>query len=148
MKKRPWRRIVTIVACALVLVGVAPITYLLWFGYTTNWAPLTMPLPLNIGSYTSQSFKISLHDKDKPYWLVVVADRIRDGQESSCIEGGKIIESHACQGVGRLLDMDWKIVDDQGAVLRQGSYVGQIYGGIAEDEKVGEYLPKPGTRSR
>ncbi len=41
--------------------------------------------------------------------------------------------------------MDWKIVDDQGAVLRQGSYVGQIYGGIAEDEKVGEYLPRPGT---
>ncbi len=74
MKKWPWRRIITIVACALVLVGVAPITYLLWFGYTTNWTPLTMPLPLKVGSYTSPSFKTSLHDKDKPYWLVVVAD--------------------------------------------------------------------------
>jgi hypothetical protein len=148
MKKWPWRRILTIAACSLVPIGLAPITYLLWFVYTTNWTPLSMPLPLNIGSYTSPSFKTGLHDKDKPYYLVVVADRILDGQGSSCLEGGKLIESHACRGEGRLLQMDWKIVDDQGTVFKQGSYAGQIYGGIAEDEKVGEYLPKPGTPLR
>ena len=106
---------------------------------------MTMPLPLTVGNYTSPSFKTKLHDKDKPYHLVVVADRILDGQSPSCMEDGKVIESHACRGEGRLLDMDWKIVDDDGRALKQGNYAGQIYGGIAEDEKVGECLPDPGT---
>src|SRR5271156_6197136 len=146
MKRWPWRRILTILACLLVVVGIAPISYLLWFGYTTNWTPMTMPLPLRAGSYTSPVFKTSLHEADKPYWLAVVADRFLDGQGPSCLEGGTIIESHACHGQGRLLVMDWKIIDDRGTVLKQGTYAGQIYGGVAEDAKVGEYLPKPGTR--
>jgi TRAP-type C4-dicarboxylate transport system permease small subunit len=145
MKRWPWRTILTAFACILIVVGLAPVIYLSWFVYAANWTPMTMALPLHRGTYTSPSFKTGLHDQDKPYYLAVVAGRILDGQGPSCIEAGKVIESYACRGDGRILDMDWKFVDGQGKVLKQGTYNGRIYGGLALDEKVTDYLPPKNT---
>jgi hypothetical protein len=102
---------------------------------------MTMPLPLGSGVYASPYFTTDL---DKPYYLVVISDRILDGQSVSCIEGAKVIDSHACAGVGRTLDMDWEIVDERGIVMQQGAYNDRIYSG--EEARLGEYLAKPGSR--
>lgn len=140
MKRWPWGKILIIVACVLILVGLFPISYLYWFGFTHNWNPMTMPLPLARGAYTSPAFTTDL---DKPYYLVVVSDRILDGQGTSCIEGGKVIYSYACEGVGRILDMDWEIVNERGTVVRQGTYNDRIYSGV--EARLGDYLAKPGS---
>ena len=141
VKRWPWRKIVTCVACVLVVIGIAPIAFLLWWGNVHNWDPMTMPLPLEHGVYTSPYFTTDL---DKPYYLVVISDRILDGQSASCIEGAKVIDSHACAGVGRTLDMDWQIVNERGIVVQQGRYNGRIFSG--EEARLGEYLAKPGSR--
>jgi hypothetical protein len=101
---------------------------------------MTMPLPLAIGTYSSPYFTTDL---DKPYYLVVVSDRILDGQSASCIEGPKVIDSHACAGVGRLLDLDWEIVNEHGTVMQRGTYNDRIYSG--EEARLGEYLAKMGS---
>ncbi len=101
---------------------------------------MTMTMPLRLGTYASPYFTTDL---DKPYYLVVVSDRILDGQGASCMEGAKPIDSLACAGVGRILDMDWEIVNEQGTVMQQGTYNDRIYSG--EEAKLGEYLAKLGS---
>jgi len=140
VKRWPWSKILVIVSSLLILVGITPISYLFWFGYAHNWNPMTMPLPLAMGTYSSPYFTTDL---DKPYYLVVVSDRILDGQSASCIEGAKVIDSHACAGVGRLLDLDWEIVNEHGTVMQQGTYNDRIYSG--EEVRLGEYLAKLGS---
>ena len=140
MKRWPWRRILTCIACLLVVVGIAPLAYLSWWINVHDWNPMTMSLPLEHGEYTSPFFTTDLN---KPYYLVVISDRIRDGQTASCIEGSKVIDSYACAGVGRILNIDWKIVNEQGTVMQQGIYNDRIYSGV--ETRLGEYLVKPGS---
>jgi hypothetical protein len=140
MKRWPWSKVLAFAGCLLILIGLAPISSLYWFLYTHNWNPMTMPLPLGVGIYSSPYFTT---DFDKPYYLVVVSDRMVDGQSASCMEGTKVIDSHACAGVGRPLDLDWEIVNERGAVMKQGTYNDRIYSG--EEAKLGEYLAKLGS---
>jgi hypothetical protein len=140
VKRWPWRKILVTVSSLLILVGIIPISYLIWFGYAHNWNPMTMPLPPAIGTYSSPYFTTDL---DKPYYLVVVSDRILDGQSASCMEGAKVIDSHACAGVGRLLDLDWEIVNEHGTVMQWGTYNDRIYSG--EETRLGMYLAKLGS---
>jgi len=43
------------------------------------------------------------------------------------------------------MDLDWKIVDDTGTIIKQGTYSDRIDSGY---ETVGEYRPKLGLRQR
>jgi hypothetical protein len=104
---------------------------------------MTMPLSLKGGTYTSPSF---MTDLNEPYDLVLVSDRILDGQDTSCLEGAKVKDSHYCRGAGRILDADWKIVDERGTVTQQGAYNDRIYSG--EETKFGEYVPERGSHPR
>jgi hypothetical protein len=62
MSGRPWIRFLFWFGCVLVVVGVAPIAYLIWFGAAHNFQPLSMPLPLKHGEYTSAVFKTDLNE--------------------------------------------------------------------------------------
>jgi hypothetical protein len=57
LKRSPWHTILIGVAVFLVLVGVAPLAYLLWWGNAHNLEPLSVPLSLKRGEYTSPFLK-------------------------------------------------------------------------------------------
>lgn len=123
LKRWPWRTILIGVAVLLVLVGVAPLAYLLWWGSAHNLEPLSVPLSLKRGEYTSPFFKTDLDD---------------DYQ----------IEIYFLPYHRTPLDLDWKIVDEGGALIQSGNY--------SEDQQMGgndailerHYRPKRGSRQR
>lgn len=143
MKMIAWNRSFLLIACALISVGVAPVTYLAWFANCHNFTPLSVPLSLGVGEYTLPSFSTDLK---LPYSLVLVSDRILDGQEASCLEGAKVIDSDRCRGAGRILVMNWKIVSNTGSIIQQGSYNDRIYSG--DEVWLGVYSPKRGEHPK
>jgi len=129
MKKWRWRRILIALAFLLVVVGVTPFALLLWFGYAHNSQPLSMPLPLKQGKYTSARFRTDL---DEPYMIQVeFAD-----------------SSH--RGIGlnpdAIFDLDWKIVDANGTMIQQGTQNTRL--SWANGVNLGEYHPKRGVAQR
>jgi hypothetical protein len=123
LKRWPWRTILIGTGVLLVLVGVAPLAYLLWWGSDHNLEPLSVPLSLKRGEYTSPFFKTDLDD---------------DYQ----------IEIYFLPHHRTPLDLDWKIVDEGGALIQSGGY--------REDQQMGgndailerHYRPKRGSRQR
>jgi hypothetical protein len=129
MKQRPWRRILTIVAGVLIVVGAAPLAYVYWFTSAHNFQPLSMELPLKQGEYTSAVFKTDL---DENYMVQVeLADPTR-----------------RAIGLNKdaILDLDWKIVDASGTALQQGAQNTLLRG--ANGVNLGEYHPKRGERQK
>lgn len=122
VKTWPWRKIITAVACLLVFVGVAPLTYLYLFAATHNFEPLSVPLPLTRGEHSSPVFKTDLNEDYQ----------IDLGWDGS-VRGDKKV------------DLYWKIVSDSGAVIQQGTYNGSLLG---NSFNLGYYRPKPGLRQR
>lgn len=120
MKRWPWHIILMIVAASLVLVGVAPLAYLFWWGNAHNIEPLSVPLSLKSGEYTSPFFTTDLDDT---YQIQIY-----------------FLPQHLVP-----LDLDWKVVDDRGAVIQSGAYREHIGGNEAN---IGEYRPKRGSRQR
>ena len=97
MKSWPWRMIFGSIGGLLILVGVTPIAYLLWFGTAHNFEPLSAPLSLKRGEYTSALFKTDL---DEDYQVEIYS-----------------LPYHRSP-----LDLDWKIVDESGVVIQSGVY--------------------------
>ena len=62
MKSWPWRMILGSTGGLLIFIGVTPIAYLLWFGTAHNFEPLSAPLSLKRGEYTSALFKTDLDE--------------------------------------------------------------------------------------
>jgi hypothetical protein len=93
----PWRFIVGSIGGLLILIGIMPLAYLLWFGKTHNFEPLSAPISLKRGEYTSPSFKTDL---DEDYQ----------------------VEIYFLPFYRTPLDFDWKIVDASGAVIQSGVY--------------------------
>ena len=122
MKIWPWRRILTSVAFLLLLVGIAPLAYLLWFGSAHNLEPLSVPLSLKRGEYTSPFFTTGLDDD---YQIEIY-----------------FLPPHQAP-----LDLDWKIVDETGAVIQSGVYREDQPGGNAAILER-QYRPKRGFRQR
>jgi hypothetical protein len=115
-----WRT--SIVGAVLVIaLGLAPLAYLFWLGIGHKLEPLSMPLPLARGEYTSPFFTTSLDD---------------DYQ----------IDIYFLPFVRTPLDLDWKIVDAHGAVIASGSYRDEQTGG--NNVILGHYRPKRGLRQR
>ena len=123
MPKRqwPWSRILVIVACLLILLGVGPLAWMFWEG--SNSQPLSMPLTLKRGEYTSPYFRTYLSGA---YQIQMDWARFPDPQA--------------------IVDLDWKIVDPNGTVLRQGAYSDWLRGG--NNINLGEYQAKFGQRQR
>ncbi len=97
MQRWPWQKILLGTATFLLVLGAAPFGYLSWFGFSHNLAPLSFALPLQRGEYTSPSFKTDLNEGYQIYIYFVPYHRTP-------------------------LQLNWKIVDDTGAMLKHGSY--------------------------
>jgi len=121
MKSWPWSKILTGIGCLLLLMGLAPLAWLLWWGSAHNFEPLSVPLSLKRGEYTSPLFKTDL---DEAYQIQIY-----------------FLPPHSIP-----LDLDWKVVDDRGAVIQSGAYKEGNTGG--NNVNVGEYRPKRGLHQR
>ncbi len=126
MKHWPWRTILTVVGSVLVIVGVAPMAYILWYASVHRSQPLSMPLPFKQGHYTSPVFKTDL---DEPYVIQI---------EFSSPTGRSIDLNQEA-----ILDMDWRVVDSTGATLQRGFQNTTVR--WANDVGLGEYRPKRGA---
>jgi hypothetical protein len=62
MKSWPWSKIITGIGCLLLLVGLAPLAWLLWWGSTHNFESLSVPRSLKRGEYTSPLFTTNLDE--------------------------------------------------------------------------------------
>jgi len=123
VKRWPWNRILAGIACLLILVGVAPLAYLIWFGTAHSFEPLSMPFPLKRGEYTSPYFTTDL---DEDYQ----------------------VEIYSLPFDRTTLELDWKIVDETGVVIQSGTYTdaGQGRGNDAILSR--NYRPRRGVRQR
>jgi hypothetical protein len=123
LKRLPWHTLLIGVAVFLVLVGVAPLAYLLWWGNAHNLEPLSVPLSLKRGEYTSPFVKTDLDDD---YQIEIY-----------------FLPSHRTP-----LDLDWKIVDESGRLIQSGGYREhqQMGGNDAILER--HYRPKRGSQQK
>jgi hypothetical protein len=111
------------VAFTLILLGVAPLAYLRWWESAHNLEPLVFPLPLQRGAYTSPSFQTDLDE-------------------------GYQVDLYFLPSNRSPLDLDWKIVDEGGALIKSVSY--------REDQRTGgndvvldrNYWSKRGLRQK
>lgn len=108
VKTWAWRKIVAAVGLSLLLLGLAPLARLCWRGVTHNPRPVSMPVPLKRGEYSSPFFKT---ERNEGYRIEIKWDA----------SGTK----------WKALDVDWRIVDDSGALLQQGNYNYQLRGNTA-----------------
>ena len=121
MKHWPWGKILASFACLLIVIGIVP-PAALFFGGSHNFFPLEMPLPLKSGEYTSQLFTTDWGDTYEIY--IIPADyRAKKVQ----------------------LNLDWKIVDENGNVIQQGRYSERTETNWVT---IGEYQPKIGQRQK
>jgi hypothetical protein len=118
-----WRKILVGVAVFLVVLGITPLAYLLWFGSTHNFTPLSVPISLKRGEFTSPFFTTDLND-DYQVEIYFLPHRTTP------------------------LDLDWKIVDETGALIQSGSYTDdrQLRGNDAILDR--PFRPKRGSRER
>lgn len=121
MKSWPWTKIVAGVGSVLVLVGVAPLACLLWYGAVHNFEPLSVPISPKRGEYASPSFTTDLNE---PYQIQIY-----------------FLPPHSTP-----LDLDWKVVDDRGMVIQSGAFREGNTGGNSVN--VGEYRSKRGSRQK
>jgi hypothetical protein len=98
------------------------LAYVYWWGSYHNLQPLVMSLPLKRGEHASPFFKTDLHDS---YQISLMWDGSID----------KWV----------YLDMDWKVVDDSGALIEHGTYNNRLLGnGVT----LGHYHSKRDLRQR
>lgn len=117
-----WRKIVAAVGWSLLLLGLAPLVRLCWWDVTHNPCPVSMPVPLKRGEYSSPFFKTERNDD---YRIDIKWDA--PGPE------------------WKALDLDWRIVDDSGALLQQGNYNYRLRGNTAA---LGQYHSMRRLRQR
>jgi len=123
VKSWPWRMIFGSMGGLLILVGVTPFAYLLWFGTAHNFEPLSAPLSLNRGEYTSALFKTDL---DEDYQ----------------------VEIYFLPYNRSPLDLDWKIVDQSGVLIQSGVYTEDQHYGGNDAILTRKYRPKRGSANR
>jgi hypothetical protein len=121
MERRLWWRASIIGAALMIVLGMAPLVYIMWLGSGYRLEPLSMPLSLSPGEYTSPFFRTDLDDDYQIQLYFLPYGRTP-------------------------LDLDWKIVDAHGNVLENGSYQDQQTGGNSVN--LGHYRPKRGLSQR
>jgi hypothetical protein len=125
LKAKAKNNVLVLVAvmCFLALVAIAPLTCALWWRNAHNLQPLSVSISLKRGEYTSPYFTTDLNDA---YQIEMDWDRFPDALAK--------------------LEVTWKIIDDSGTVIQEGTYNDQIRGG--DGTTLGEYRPKRGLRQR
>jgi hypothetical protein len=132
MKKWPRSNILAVVGCLLVLLGVGPLAYEFWA--VSQSQPLLVPFSLKRGEYTSPYFRTYLG-------------------------GSYQIDIDSLPFRRTALDMDWRIVDDSGAVIQQGTYADPVGDGyrpspdsplerLGNTVLLGRYRPRFGLQQR
>jgi hypothetical protein len=116
-----WSKRSFTVACALALLGLAPLACLLGWNFIGNSAPVSMRIPLQLGTY-------------RPPWFTT---RIHDLYE---LDLGTTPWRH------NSVDLNWQIVDTQGNTIAAGSWQDQTSG--TQSILLTRYYPKPGLRQR
>ncbi len=124
MKNWLWNKIFVSVGCLLVVAGITPGTYILvQLGSAHKEKPLSVPVSLKQGIYTSPSFTTG---SGGDYLIDLNWDMIPARQT--------------------LVDLDWKIVAENGSVLEQGSFNSDLRG--ANTIRLGSYKPESGQREQ
>jgi hypothetical protein len=124
VKKWPWNKILICVGWLLVVAGVAPGAYLLVrLGNAHNQKLLSVPVSLKQGAFTSPNFTAG---PDGDYLIGLRWDPIPARQTS--------------------VDLDWKIVADNGSVVEHGSFNNLLRG--ANAVTLGSYKPISGQREQ
>jgi hypothetical protein len=123
VKSWPWRLISGCIGGLLILIGTAPLAYLLWFGTAHNFEPLSAPISLKHGEYTSPLFK---PDLDEDYQVEIY-----------------FLPYHRTP-----LDLDWKIVDESGALILGGVYTEAQHIGGNDAILTRKYRPERGSAQR
>jgi hypothetical protein len=116
-----WSKRGFVVACALVLLGLAPLACLLGWYFIGNPGPVSMSIPLQQGTYRSPWFTTRIHDLYE-------------------LDLGTIPWRH------NPVDLNWKIVDSHGNTVAAGSWQDQTSG--TQSIMLTRYYPKPGLRQR
>jgi len=124
VKNLLWNKILVSVGCLLVVVGILPGTYILVrLGKAHNEKPLSVSVPLTKGAFTSPSFTAG---SEGDYLIDLNWDMIPARQT--------------------LVDLDWKIVAENGSVVQQGSFSSALRG--ANTIRLGSYTPVSGQREQ
>ncbi len=124
MKNWPWNKILVGAGWLLLVAGITPGAYILVrLGNAHNQKPLSVPVSLKQGVFTSPYFTT---DSSGDYLIDLSWDLIPARQTS--------------------VDLDWKIVSDNGSVLEQGAFNDLLRG--ANIITLGEYVPNPGQREQ
>jgi hypothetical protein len=123
MKRWLFSRPAVGVGWLLIALGLLPFVCLYLWGLTHNSQPVSEQISLQRGQLTSPYFKPQIDGtyQISLYWLRYPSPTTR-------------------------LDLDWRIVDSQDAVIDQGTYSREIGGGNIV--ALGEYRPKKGVRQR
>ena len=123
MKSWPWRMIIGSIGGLLILIGITPLAYLSWFGTAHNFEPLSASISLKHGEYTSPFFK---------------ADLDEDHQ----------VEIYFLPYHRTPLDLNWKIVDENGVLVLSGVYTEDHHIGGNDAILTRKYRPTPGSAQR
>lgn len=119
-----WSKVLVSVGCLLVVAGITPGTYILVrLGNAHNEMPLSVPVPLTKGVFTSLYFTAAA---GSDYLIDLNWDMIPARQT--------------------LVDLDWKVVADNGSVIEQGSFNSPLRG--ANILRLGSYKPVSGQREQ
>jgi hypothetical protein len=123
VKNRTPEKIVARVGWLLVVVGLAPYAWLVSWPLTHNLEALSIPLPLKRGEFVSPYFTTNSHDN---YQIDLYWSSFPDPQTE--------------------VDLDWRILDENGTVIQQGTYKNQM--GAANTVGLGTYRPGRKLRQR
>jgi uncharacterized membrane protein YtjA (UPF0391 family) len=124
VKKWPWDKILVCVGWLLVVAGITPGAYILVrLGSVHSQKPLSIPVSLKQGEFTSPWFTAG---PGGDYLIDLTWDMIPARQTS--------------------VDLDWKIVADNGSVMEQGTFINLLRG--ANTIRLGSYTPNPGQREQ
>jgi len=124
VKKWMWNKILVSVGCLLVVAGVTPGAYILVrLGNAHGQKPLSVPVSLKQGLFISPYFTAA---SGGDYLIDLNWDMIPARQT--------------------LVDLDWKVVADNGSVIEQGTFNSALRG--ANALRLGSYKPVSGQREQ
>jgi len=124
VKKWPWNKILVCVGWLLLVAGITPGAYLLVrLGSAHGQKPLSVPVALKQGAFTSPYFTA---EANGDYLIELSWDMIPARQT--------------------LVDLDWKIVAENGSVIEQGAFSSLLRG--ANTVTLGSYKPVSGQREQ
>jgi hypothetical protein len=124
VKKWPWRIILVGIGWFLLVVGIVPGAYLLMrLGSSHSSKPLSVPVSLKQGQFVTPFFTAG---GGGDYVIDLTWDAFPARQTA--------------------VDLDWKVISDNGSVVQQGVFNNLLRG--ANTIRLGTYQPTPGQRAQ